>query len=170
MSEQGNPFAGTGGTGYDPDAVYSRATNQFNHGKTIKVTLPPEVIAQLEQWARARFIREYRSYQDVVRDAIHHHLVKLADKHGNYEAHEALARERLQCQIDQSRRSMMEADELIANTEEVLREYEKRGLNDEIIAFADAMETMDLGSDLTEDELAKLRGVVGGFVRRAMRG
>jgi len=66
-------FASEGG-GYDPDEIMTRSQDHNGHSTNQRVYIPPMWKALLEQLSQSDQWPEYRTFQDVVRDALYHRL------------------------------------------------------------------------------------------------
>lgn len=62
------------GDAYSPDRFYTRATDGKGHAELLHLKLPPELASALAQIVQSRAIPEYRTVQDLIRDAIVHRL------------------------------------------------------------------------------------------------
>ena len=62
--------------GYDPDAVYTRASNKFDHSVQVNVRLPMEVVVVLDQLIER--LPEVSNRTEFIRDAIIHNLHRWA--------------------------------------------------------------------------------------------
>jgi len=63
---------------YDPDRFYLRASDQRGHSTQMRYDLPPADRAMMSELI-AMDIFPYRSYADVIRDAVHHRCHYLLD-------------------------------------------------------------------------------------------
>jgi len=66
------PAWGTDAGGYSLDEFYTRATNQHDHSRSIRVHLPPDLSGRI-----AKVVEDvplYRNTSDLIRDAIVHRL------------------------------------------------------------------------------------------------
>lgn len=59
---------------YSPDNFYTRATDGKGHSELVHVKLPPHVASALAAIVQSRAVPEYRTTQDLIRDAVVHRL------------------------------------------------------------------------------------------------
>lgn len=59
---------------YSPDRFYTRATDKKGHSETVHLKIPPELASAIAHIVQSRAIPEYRTSQDMIRDAIFHRL------------------------------------------------------------------------------------------------
>lgn len=60
--------------GYDPDKFYTSSRNKHDHSEQMSLKLPPDLYMAVQSYGNNQDFPEYRSGQDVVRDAIVHRL------------------------------------------------------------------------------------------------
>jgi hypothetical protein len=65
--------------GYSPDKFYTRATDGKGHSEVVHLKLPPEITSVMAQIVQSRAIPDYRTAQDIIRDAIVHRLQYLRE-------------------------------------------------------------------------------------------
>lgn len=97
---------------YSPDRFYMRSTDGHGHSAHVRVNVPPQLMARLEDVVMSRRF-PYRSTQDVVRDAINHRLHSLSELEPEVVPEESLANERRKSQTE------LRLLEIQSNTEEV---------------------------------------------------
>ena len=71
---------------YDPDAFYTRSTDQKGHGELIHIKLPSYMHGMLAELVEDHNLPSYRTQADVVRDALHHRFHYLNEHLPNTEA------------------------------------------------------------------------------------
>ncbi len=64
---------------YSPDKFYIKATDDHGHSELVHLKVPPGVLSAIAQIVQSRAIPEYRTSQDLIRDAIIHRLHYLRD-------------------------------------------------------------------------------------------
>lgn len=72
-------FTLIGQRGYSEDRFYTKATNDHNHSKVVRLTVPQGIDAQIH--GAVNTIPEYRNVHDLVRDAIVHRLEYLQKRY-----------------------------------------------------------------------------------------
>jgi len=63
--------------GYDPNKRYVRASDKHGHHAQIKVSIPIPIAAAIGRLVQSGHIPEYEMSQDVIRDAVVHHVNRL---------------------------------------------------------------------------------------------
>lgn len=66
---------GEGLAGYSRTKFYTRATNSHDHQRNVQAGFPRDLHGRMH--AMVELVTEYRSLQDLVRDAVYHRLVEL---------------------------------------------------------------------------------------------
>lgn len=66
--------------GYSPEKFYTRSTDARGHTETMWLRLPPSLARVIAEVVQSRKIPQYRTAQDLVRDAIVHRLHYLKEK------------------------------------------------------------------------------------------
>lgn len=97
---------------YAIDRFFMRSSDGHGHSAHVRVNVPPQVMARLEDVVMSRRF-PYRSSQDVVRDAISHRLHQLSELAPDIVPEEALANERRKSQTE------LKLLEIQAMTEEI---------------------------------------------------
>lgn len=64
---------------YDPNERYTQSTDKKGHSAWIKTRVPTQIAAEIARVVQTGKIPEYNSAQDLVRDAIIHHLNSLSE-------------------------------------------------------------------------------------------
>ena len=128
---------------YDPDAVYTRASNRFDHAQTLSVRVPPEVVAVMDQLIER--IPEVNNRTEFVRDAIVHGLFRWAarmEEMGQRSWRNMVELEVARCVQDRMKMELGYWRQLVDEAEKTLEEAAREGdawaLND-AIDFHDAM-------------------------------
>lgn len=104
--------------GYREDNFYTKSTDNRGHSGSIRVPVPTTLAAEIEALVASRMIPDYRTPQDVLRDAMVHRLHWLSEalKNGRLKrvvsVHARLAERQRQIQ------EMQELQELLNQTED----------------------------------------------------
>lgn len=67
-------------TAYSIDKFYTQSTDKRGHTEHIRVGLPPGLLAKVQELVQGSQFPDYRTSQDIVRDAVYHRLHYLADQ------------------------------------------------------------------------------------------
>lgn len=163
-------FRGVSEPAYDRARHYTRATNDFDHSTTIRVNVPKDILAKIQYYVRLGMIPEYRSDQDLVRDAIHHQLQWIADTFGDWEAEAMLGMQAAICSVSQARVAMKERQDFFESLEQLIRDYEQAGEYTLMAVYLDQLEmqTFDL-DELGRAHLDRIVGDARESVERARR-
>lgn len=123
-------------TGYSEDRFYTRSVNADGHGERITVRVPQGIDSQL--YAAVADIPEYRSIQDLFRDAVMHRLEYLQKRHKlSEDAIRMLVLERYRA--DSDRRSQ-EIDNLTAAVESIEEKCQKAWTTGDYQLLAEELE------------------------------
>lgn len=60
--------------GYAPDKFYTRSTDAKGHTRQLRMSIPPEVMAQVAELIQSRRVPDYKTIEAFARDAIVHRL------------------------------------------------------------------------------------------------
>lgn len=114
MSKRGDLYAAGGwattDNTYREDEFYTRSVDGKGHQKHLRVNVPPVMFARMNELANDDGLPDYRTVQDVARDAIEHRLKWLQDNKGVLEEYE---------QAGQVSRAMSRVESLRAKTQEL---------------------------------------------------
>lgn len=69
----------TSSHGYTPNEFYTSATDHRGDRSMVRISLPPSIATQIAELVQQGRIPEYRTLQDVVRDALVHRLHYVAE-------------------------------------------------------------------------------------------
>lgn len=107
---QGQPASGTIGNPNDPwslssnnysqENFYVRATDGNGHDAVLQTKISPALLGEIQRLVQSREIPQYRTYADLVRDALVHRLRYLADEYPGAVNLHALEIEQRQAEID----------------------------------------------------------------------
>lgn len=134
---------------YDRDRFYTASRNKKGFGTTVRVLLPPELLAQIGLMTQSNSFPELRTQADFLRDAIVHNLHRLAEiaKRKDYYDSElymqAASREHVRAQIDMIANRSEDLDLMIKKCRDAIhysddRERTKKELMELIESFPDA--------------------------------
>lgn len=133
-------------TEYDPDNLYVRATNAYNHHAKVTVAIPPELAAVVDDIVANQ---PYKGVKDFVRDAIYHR-VHYWNTHGK--TNEIAARwmqvERAACYVESIRAENEAMRELLVGLKDQMEDLK---------AMRD-YETLAALVNETEDLIERVRG------------
>lgn len=113
-------------TGYSPMAFYVTSVDEGGRS-TIRVNIPTHIHAELTALVQSGKIPEYRTREDIVRDALVHRLETIQSLVGDVRLERALVAERRQADIDRRKRDMERAEQYVSSLEEVLRTAHANG-------------------------------------------
>lgn len=94
-----DPWTLTSGS-YDPATFYVRAGDGNGHASLIHVKVSPALLGQMQHLVQSRAIPQYRTYADLVRDAVIHRLRYLSDLYPDTMDLHALEIEQKQAELD----------------------------------------------------------------------
>lgn len=107
---------------YSPDKFYTRATNQKGFKDNIRLSLPPEMLGQIQAWVQGKEIPAYKTQQDFVRDAIFHRLKFLAGWKGTPAQQKAIERSLYRERLAHLHEEMETNDEIVAGLRESINQ------------------------------------------------
>lgn len=87
-------------TGYALDQFFVRATDGNGHDAVMSVKVSPALFGELQRIVQSKTIPAYRTYADIIRDALVHRLRWLADEYPGSTNLAALEIEQRQAEID----------------------------------------------------------------------
>jgi hypothetical protein len=137
---------------------YCRSTDGRGHGGgKVQVQFPPLVLGELNALVASGMIPEYRTAQDVVRDAVYHRLRYLADAIGNNELVGRLNLEMRLAQITQFREQHDTSTKIVTETRQALETLRAAGdwlMVDKVLAWNEDL--IELIPEPYSSQLAKL--------------
>lgn len=146
-------FSLVGKRGYSEDRFYTRSTDAQGHGEHLRVRMPQGIEAQV--YGAVREVSEYRTVQDLMRDAVVHRLEYLQKRYKmSDEARRLLELERLRA--DSDRRSQ----DIDTMTDAVVDLGEKLSKAWEAKDYAMVAEELEEGSELIDWLREPYRGQV----------
>jgi hypothetical protein len=108
---------------YSPDDIVTSSQDDHGHSAHLRVHVPKYWASMLEFLTHSPWWPEYRSSQDVLRDAIYHRLHWVDQQHGREQfphVQEALARERLLARLRADEADAAHREEMLADIERSL--------------------------------------------------
>lgn len=109
---------------YDPDAIYTRSTNKFDHSSTMHTPFPRQVISMVQAIVSSNLVPEYRTPHDFIRNAVLHQLHREADRFEQITP--ALTIERMASWVDQQRAEVANLDKITEDYIDRMRTYRER--------------------------------------------
>jgi len=128
---------------YDPDRFYVRTSDSRGHSAMITFRILPEALSALQQIQQSREF-PYRTYQDIIRDAIIHRIAALKEMSRHPE------------RIKSSLVELLNIDDILSREEEMLKVEEHL---EHLEKIASKLSSMDGGRD-------EARRVVLGVIER----
>lgn len=130
-----------GATKYDPNAFYIGTRNGYDHSARSTVYLRPELQAAILEMIGTRVIPEYKTFQDVVRDALHHRMEALRTVVNTPEFEEIVRDERRRATKAKFERKMKEMTDEVASLEETLKQAWQCNDNETLAGVINEYET-----------------------------
>jgi hypothetical protein len=113
-------------SGYSPHAFYITSTDEGGRC-TIRVNVPSHIAAEMAALIQSGKLPDYRTKEDIVRDALVHRLEFIQQLIGDARLERALVAERRQADIDRRQRGMDRADRYVSSLEAQLRAAHANG-------------------------------------------
>lgn len=136
---------GTEGPEYSPDKFYCRSSDTHGHYRHVRVNVPPTMAGMLESMVESGGIPEYRTSQDVIRDAIVHRLEYLNKVYMKSEKYErVLAVERRRALVEQLTLQMQEFGHLV---ESIRRSISEAALAGDWYALQMALDNAEIEAE-----------------------
>lgn len=127
MAEIIDLWAGDDDLEYKENRFYTHSTNRKGFKDTVRIPLPPNVLAQMNAIVQQRKVADYKTVQDLVRDAIIHRLKWLVDYTGDEEMDRAVDREVQSARMEQIRNECNDWMMVYSLNEEALYDLKAQG-------------------------------------------
>lgn len=109
---------------YDPDAIYTRSTNKFDHSSVMHTPFPRQVVSMIQAIVSSNLIPEYRTPHDFIRNAVIHQLHREQERFEQLPA--ALTLERMAAWVDQQEAEVANLDRITEDYIERMRTYREK--------------------------------------------
>lgn len=97
-----------------PEEIYTRSTDQKGHYREVRVLVPPELHAQINEVAHDPRLPKYRSAADFCRDALVHRAAYWADRLADPAWSRVVAAEAVRCRGERISTEMETWEEIVA--------------------------------------------------------
>ena len=158
-----DPFDLSDRTAYSVTRFYTRATNAHDHSRNVQVPMPSDIHAEIMRWVG--IIPEYRSAQDVIRDAVRHRIQQLGEMDPAKVDHGLLAEYDLADSIEQTRHRVKLRRQLVRDAGDAAKEAVEAGDAAQMSALIAMYEGMV--ERLDDEVAAPLEKVLRGMRKQA---
>lgn len=118
FGEKFDPFAGSRPDDYSLDKFYTKGSDQNGNKADYRVSVDPQLAAQIARIVARQVIPEYQTYQDFVRDAIYHRLEYLKERIDSDALHRVLSEYLMNATAEAHQRA-------VANMKAAVRNWEQ---------------------------------------------
>ncbi len=152
---------------YDPHRFYTVSKNAHDHSENIQVPFPPAVAALIKRVVELDALTEYRSKQDVIRDAVYHRLAFLADEYGQFDLTISLERHLVDVRAQMRREERATEERIVANAAADLEMMDGKGQWRKLQRELDELE---IGLRVVDEDLReRLQGLIDQYRGRLKR-
>lgn len=147
-------------TNYSQENFYVRATDGNGHDATLQTKVSPALLGEIQRLVQSREIPQYRTYADLVRDALVHRLRYLADEYPGAVNLHALEIEQRQAEVDRVLGEREAWDKLLTDLERTLAKLIQLNELDEAEWL---MEQNEYNESMSLPYLARLNKTLGKY-------
>lgn len=148
---------------YNREGHYCRATDGHGHSESMALKLSPGVMGQLAEIVASRRIPEYRTPQDIVRDAVIHQLRWIAENVPDEDAGRIVDLNVILSRIDALRKRRLEQAQVLTQfrdeCEAALADNNLLELDNILLAGHEALEGLDPGYVETMQQMVTQYGL-----------
>lgn len=121
-----DPWALASSSAYDPDTVYTRASDAHGHSQVMHIKVSPSLYHEIQALVQGKEIPGLRTYADVVRDALIHRMVTYREMLQNKGANPGTIDQTIEVEVraaklDEMNRRQGEWDNLITKLDQQLQ-------------------------------------------------
>lgn len=153
----------TEGNEYSASQFYTRSTDGLGNYRHQRVNVPPEMAARMATIVAKDYVPEYRTAQDLIRDAIHHRLQWLEKRINDGELEQVLSVERRRAEVERLRMEVEDLSRMVTESEQTLT---AAAVAEDWPSLARALESItDHSNEIREPYAGRLYELVKRFKR-----
>lgn len=156
------------GHSYDQRRFYTRSVDERGHKEVFHVPFPPQIYGRIAELVSSKEIKEYRSPQDLIRDAVVHRLHVIGEMTRNGDLIRAVAVEQMLSDQYQMMMEMEELEKSISNTEALLGKAAQLGDMGMLEVMIERAEKVV--DEVREPYKGKLVGIIKDYRRKLVEG
>lgn len=126
----------TATSGYDSRKHYTQASDKRGHAVAIKSNFPTTIAAQISNVVAGGYIEEYRNQNDLIRDAVVHHLQGIAQRFALGELERTISMHVIHSEAMQKREARETFNLMMTEILENCQFFSTRGRTDELRKYA----------------------------------
>lgn len=158
----------TATSGYDAQKHYTQASDKRGHSVPIKSNFPTTIAAQISNVIAGGYIDEYRNQNDLIRDAVVHHLQGIAQRFALGELERTISMHVIHSDAMQKREARETFGLMMTEIIENCHYYSQKGRTDELRQYvADLLDQAQvIPAEHREEFVGQLEGqlkVTGGL-------